>query len=351
MRPELLPLLALAACQEFSIQDTLDFRASSNPPTLVTPVKTDVIRQGVSPRVDILWVLDNSGSMSEEQQKLSDNLNAFFQYLDGSGLDWHIGVTTTDTESSTQGGKLIPVAGYPFLAQQVPFNDELFSMMVRVGTGGSADERGLYATWLALSQPTPEIVSANLGFYREDADLHVVVVSDEEDYSEDHLSTWELVTFLQSLKPDPRQTVTFSSIVGPGPRGCQSPDGTADYGARYLSVTRALGGIEASICEADWVPFLEELGLAASGQRQEFFLSEVPDPATLQVAVVSPFRRWRGVPVTDLAEVETACAAAGATDCVGYRYDDVRNSVVLLNFVPGRLAEVRLRYELIARRP
>lgn len=341
----LLLLAALAACQEYSIYDPLAFQASSNPPALTATPKTDVIRQGVSPAVDVLWVLDDSGSMGEEQQKLAENLNAFYDYLNGSGLDWHIGVITTDTDSEYKAGKLINVAGYPFLAQQVPYNEDLFPMMVRVGTGGAADERGLYAAWLALAQPSSDLRTHNAGFYRENASLHVVVVSDEEDQSHDFISTYEFSSFLATLKSDPEATVTFSSIVGPSPGGCSTRDTTADHGARYISVTTQVGGIHASICEDDWVPILEELGLQASGQRQEFFLSEVPDPESLQVAVVTPRQRWKGVPVVAVADVDAACAAAGADQCVGYRYDTFRNSIVLLGFVPGRLAEVRITYD------
>lgn len=340
----LLGSVGLAACQEYTIYDPLDFTASSNPPALSTPQVTDVIRQGVSPLVDVLWVLDNSGSMAEEQTKLSENLFAFHDFLRGSGLDWHVGITTTDVDAGL-GGALEAVAGYGYLYEDVPHNDELFQMAVRVGVQGSADERGLAATWLSLTQPDPGLVAANRGFYREDAALHIVVVSDEEDQSEDWVSTWELIGYLRNLKADPEIPVTFSSIVGPEPSGCRNRETDAVAGSRYLDVTRGVGGIEASICEEDWVPILQELGLQASGQRQEFFLSKVPDLESLDVHVVSPHKRWYGVPVATIDEVDAACEAAGKDLCVGYEYDPYRNSVVLVGLVPGKNAEVRIRYE------
>ena len=45
--------------------------------------------------VDILWVIDNSGSMCEEQEALRQNFNAFVQDLAARQVDFQMGVTTT----------------------------------------------------------------------------------------------------------------------------------------------------------------------------------------------------------------------------------------------------------------
>lgn len=46
--------------------------------------------------VDILFVIDNSGSMAEEQARLARNFPTFISALDGMGADYRIGITTTD---------------------------------------------------------------------------------------------------------------------------------------------------------------------------------------------------------------------------------------------------------------
>ncbi|MEZ4458114.1 MAG: hypothetical protein R3E66_00010 [bacterium] len=48
-----------------------------------------------SQKVDILWVVDNSGSMCQEQKVLRDNFTKFIDELNQTNLDFHIGVTTT----------------------------------------------------------------------------------------------------------------------------------------------------------------------------------------------------------------------------------------------------------------
>jgi len=46
--------------------------------------------------VDVLFVIDNSGSMAEEQAQLAQNFAAFLNVLEGAGASYRLGVTTTD---------------------------------------------------------------------------------------------------------------------------------------------------------------------------------------------------------------------------------------------------------------
>jgi hypothetical protein len=46
-------------------------------------------------QLDMLWVLDNSGSMCEEQQELRDEFTTFLESLTQKPIDFHMAVTTT----------------------------------------------------------------------------------------------------------------------------------------------------------------------------------------------------------------------------------------------------------------
>ena len=50
----------------------------------------------VNRKVDVLLVLDNSGSMGEEQANLAANFGPFIDQLEAVGADYRIGITTTD---------------------------------------------------------------------------------------------------------------------------------------------------------------------------------------------------------------------------------------------------------------
>jgi len=327
---------ALSGCKRtYDFVEPVEVPTAGEPPSLETPVKTDVITQVTTPEVDILWVIDNSGSMAEEQAKLASNFSAFMEFFLDSGLDWHIGVVSTDCDGAEK-GKLQGAGGYRYLDVDSPNPVALFQQMATLGTNGSFDERGRRAAYSALTDPL--LSGYNAGFYRENASLHVIVISDENDYSAQNPSRNEFINFMNSIKPDP-ETVTFSSIVGPQ-NGCA----TAEAGTDYLAVTAAVGGITESICLDDWAPVHEQLGLQAAGLKREYFLSDVPVAGTIEVVVEDGDYVYEGINLTEGEDPETDCESLA---CFQYEYDERRNSIVMLDYVPSPLAKIIVSYELL----
>jgi hypothetical protein len=323
---------------DFTILDDVDVVGVANPPNLQTPSKEDQILQVTTPQVDILWVIDNSGSMFEEQQKLKDNFNSFMEYFLDSGLDYHIGAVSTDTDGN-DAGKLAQAGGSRYVTPDTPNPVETFRQMASFGTNGSADERGRRAAFKALNDPL--LNGYNSGFYRDDASLHIIVISDEHDYSNNDPTINEFVNWMNALKPDP-EMATFSGIIGPR-GGCV----TAEDGSEYRSVIQQVGGIEESICRDDWAPVLEQLGLQAAGLRREYFLSEVPVPGTVKVWVEQGGFVYDGVDEALLegsADIGDFCE----TSCFQFVYDGFRNSIVMTDFIPEPLAKVHIKYDLLS---
>src|SRR4051812_46110298 len=60
-------------------------------------IHTDTFVQGdlVGGYADILFVVDNSGSMSEEQTLLANSFNTFINWVITQKVDFHIAITTT----------------------------------------------------------------------------------------------------------------------------------------------------------------------------------------------------------------------------------------------------------------
>lgn len=370
MRGVVVTALIASACQEVQIYgDYDDFAGSGDAPDLRTPRKTDTIEQRLQPKVDVLWVIDNSGSMTEEQEKVAANFEAFTRFFVDSGIDWHIGAVTTDcgtledggtgtgTGLSADCGKLVSVAGYPYLTPDVPAPEAMFRQLVRAGAGGSADEMGLLATWRALVPVSPEVENHNRGFLRKNAALHIVVISDEPDSSPyPTFNMPEFTTYVKYQLKEPvsgqAPPVTFSSIVGPKPNGCRSQDGSGDAaaGAEYIEATNTIGGIFASICTTDWYPVLEAIGLQAAGLRDEYFLSELPVRDSIRVWVFDETGRRDGLDVATLGADEAldeACDARGRQQCFAYRYDRQRNSIRTIDFLPAPSSDVNIRYEIL----
>lgn len=168
---------------------------------------------------------------------------------------------------------------------------EVFAEMVAQGTTGSGIEMGLEAARLALSEPL--LSGENAGFLRPEANLSMLVVSDEEDSSPQSVNDY--LNFFTMLKGEAayRNHALFnvSSVVGDTPPefdgepSCSSANGFADYGSRYVYASNRTGGLLDSICDEDFSPIVEQLGLTLSGLQAEFALSRVPILDTLKVSL------------------------------------------------------------------
>lgn len=84
--------------------------------------------------VSILLVVDNSGSMGEEQAQLTSGITALTDTLDAANLDWRIGVTTSDNGNPwCPAGTTTPEAGQLVMQScRQRLNDFLFSDTVDV---------------------------------------------------------------------------------------------------------------------------------------------------------------------------------------------------------------------------
>ena len=224
---------------------------------------------------DVLWVVDNSCSMDDEQGYLADDFGYFYTIVDNAGVDYRIATVTTDDEDF--------VGATPVIDPTTPNGAATFATNCTVGTNGSGTERGLQEGYEALVlayNNTPP----NTGFWRQDAGLRVVYVSDEEDQS----GSWNTyLSYYQGLKADPDQVV-LSAIVGTdgyNAVSCSGPGGNADPGNGYVDVAAATGGVLGSICDPDWSTVLTNLAWITVSLEDSFELSLEAIESTLIVYV------------------------------------------------------------------
>ncbi len=153
-------------------------------------------------KVDLIFVVDGSGSMSDEQGNL---LAAFPGFIDTmrTELDqaegYNIGVIRTDGNDIScvpgRSGVLVTrnfalgssdatctpyASGARYMTQEDDLNEK-FSCAARVGIGGDGDEQPIQSLMAALSSPNTDVGECNEGFLRDDALLVVVIITDEED--------------------------------------------------------------------------------------------------------------------------------------------------------------------------
>jgi hypothetical protein len=114
---------------------------------------------------------------------------------------------------------------------------------------------------------------------RDDAQLEVVALADEEDQSAAGIDFY--TDFLKNIKGWYNVGMMhFNAIVGTG-----GQDECAQHGKRYLEVVRQTDGLSGSICESTFAPIMNQIGTVTFVPKVQFFLSRLADPASIEVKV------------------------------------------------------------------
>ena len=188
------------------------------------------------PGLDVLFVVDSTGSMAAEQEAFALGTPAFVEGLDALGVAWQVGVTSTDPVDA---GALL---GRPWiLTSGGPNPAEALAAALRVGTDSPPPSAGLDAA----AQVLADVGGLNAGFRRDDAPLHIVFLSDGDDASGAWLGMNAQAAFLALLDDEAARTgraAVASAVVGNVPDGCEGPAGTVSPGTRYAAVAEQSGG-------------------------------------------------------------------------------------------------------------
>ncbi|MCB0369720.1 MAG: hypothetical protein KDD45_09840 [Bdellovibrionales bacterium] len=218
-------------------------------------------------KVDVLFVIDNSGSMQYEQKSMASRTSQFISVL--KGLDYQLAVTTTDPRDISLGdGRLIPIKGtngryiIDSSEDEATAQTELSNTLQRSETG-SPYEQGIRAVYRALER---YVLNDNhmRSFIRDNSQLAVVVISDEDESANTSMNDPQSVLNLISDTWNTQKRFSFHSIITkPGDTACRSTYG-ATYGERYKAFSNLTGGIIGSVCEMDYA---EQVKGIANGIR------------------------------------------------------------------------------------
>jgi hypothetical protein len=286
---------------------------------------------------DILFIVDNSGSMSQEQQRLGENFQSFINGLTSTNntFSYQLGITSTDFDgiagvsynrtqaytnflNSGPGGLisrfLNPANSTPrFLTSSMDpeFIRSQFIASVNLGTGGSGAENGLETLALALSGPLTNPGKPNHGFIRgANVRTDIVIVSDEDAHDpqatgqylranparlENYLN--EKLSFLATLKDgNGANMIKIHSIVGfeNSPSSCAlfqaGPSGQVlrGEGVAYLQASARTEGMRINLCNTEsFASDLLTLGsvIGSTVQRVFSLAHQVADTNAIKVFV------------------------------------------------------------------
>lgn len=219
-------------------------------------------------KVDILFIQDNSASMSIIQEMLKSRFSGFVQNLDSQKIDYRMAITTTDLEK-VKAQKLIPLSnGKTFLTSSDADRVSLFqNAIVRTETlkcenlivtmfntyGPSFQSNGDYVSRYSSTCPSPDnrgIYTGNIvikenadSFLRDDANLNVILISNDEERQgsktfEDQDRAESFMSMMNSTYPT--KFWNFNSIVvKDGDQACL--DQQTLKNAQGVTVTNVLG--------------------------------------------------------------------------------------------------------------
>ncbi len=269
--------------------------------------------------LDVLWVIDNSGSMSAHQANVIRNTATFMQeFTQRTPIRWKMGlISTSDNES--------PYVGF---TAQTPLNYQtadpvgVFQAAVsKLRTNGLSTEK--------FFEPVLNALDQNPGFLRPDSLLAMIVVTDAPEQSD--ITSTEFLDRFSAIKPL-KETLAYG-IVGPLDFGCSNPaeDSWNYAGSPYESLITTLHGNAYPLCKGDFSPLLSDIAqdIMRRVSSPWFYLQSRPVVSSIHV-------------IYGDREIPSGPRSLGGF----WTYDPNQNAVVFsdLSFAPGDDEEVRIDY-------
>lgn len=265
-----------------------------------TPLTEVFTTDNMNGKVDILFVDDNSASMDPEQQALGTKFPAFTASL--LGLDWQIGITTTDCSSGPWGicGSLLQMAGTTsyILNNQVPQFEKIFlDTIVRpetvncVASGScpAGNEESLRASIAAMDKRS----GVNAAFFRADAALAIVMLTDEDEQSTAPATATtpqNVIDHFKGIWGTAKQLRTYAITTLNGDSQClktqqDQQGGIGSYGSYPISLASMTGGISVSICAPDYSVTLQQIGSDLLKLTNTVTLTQTPISGSVNVTL------------------------------------------------------------------
>ncbi len=197
-----LALLTIVACNKKSINPRLQAPAEKIAKVELTAGQTKTISE---PKVNILFVVDNSGSMKSHQEKLKANIGLFAdKFFNNPRIDYKIGVVpiydrvylndkhsygTSGVRKMNPLGELIPlkdkngnlIEGAPYITRDTPDAKNVLRNTVAIGIQWGPEAEESFSPVIEVISNEAKNQTINGGFYEKDAYLVVIFLTDADD--------------------------------------------------------------------------------------------------------------------------------------------------------------------------
>jgi hypothetical protein len=210
------------------------------------------------PKVDIIFVIDDSGSMTEEMNQIKINVNTFAQKIGATGLDYQVIFIVKRANSPTQTGNVICVPT-PLGSANCADNPPIFRHINQ-----DVQSHNAFDLILSTYDSTNAALAWNTTVRLDATKVFVVVSDDEADIAYTKFDTellakapagmfgtatarkyiWHSICGWTDGQPVP-STMKCSTAVAPG--------------SNYQNLSKLTGGIVDSVCKTDYSGVLDNL--------------------------------------------------------------------------------------------
>ncbi len=233
--------------------------------------------------IDVLWVIEDAGSMTARQPLLAAQVTPFLNALNKTGLNYQMAVTTMDMGGSGEDGNFVAATGTPkILTSTTPNLNSILQNRLVLGGNGSPVVRGLQAMNAALTPPLS--TSGNAGFLRDNSLLVVIFLADENDQS----PSMDYQSWLNQIRPPapsgaPSWIANFIGVVPSDPNCLTANWDYFNPGTAFISLATASSGAVGSICEPDYSAAVSGLQERILEIVTRYPLSGSPEVSSIQV--------------------------------------------------------------------
>lgn len=275
--------------------------------------------------VDLLWIVDNSCSMEQEQNNVAAAGNEMVSLLSTTQLSWRLGLMSTDPAVAGNIG-CCGVNGFTPSAPRATAEQasrDWAAAVDALGTGGSGEEQGATLGLTAINNLLPGSATEDPFKFRENASVIIVHMSDEEDFTVKQASggndqscpenpgkqsriTDLINSYLNIAQAPSIAGLTTFAIHGiqPNQTGADFCDfntgsgdclGSSQHGRAYIDIATALGGGTGSIC-GDMSQVVQDIIRAGAGIASQIVLSKPPISSTIRVVMANEANSFVGQP-------------------------------------------------------
>lgn len=257
---------------------------------------TQTVNVRLLDKIDVLVVIDNSGSMETEHKNMAQRFGTFLDQL--NGLNWQVGIVTTDARASAKDsridnrldGKLLEFkkadgqySGQFMItsAMDLATAKAWFSNTIQMETDGSGNEQGVAMTYRAVERAVNgmgDINARNRALIRADAALAVLVVTDADETSsttQDQNRPEFVYNYVRTSFPS-KQFAFHSIIVPVGDSECVKVNGNEQHGYAYDAFSKLTGGVVGTVCASDYGAQLSQIGKATKDLIRSVSLNCAP---------------------------------------------------------------------------